>query len=95
MLRVKIKDLYQNPFLKREFEDKEKIFNEVIDNTSKLNQTSIIAGLRPSFLNELPNIENKMFLERLKDIDVSKADIFGLSKKIPLESPEWKFENEE
>ena len=60
-----------------------------------INQASLKARLKPTFLNELPNFENNLFLERLKEIDVSKADIFGFSKKIPLENPEWKFEEGE
>jgi hypothetical protein len=46
-------------------------------------------------VNEIPNFENKMFKDRLKEIDIAKSDLFGISKKIPLESPEWKFEEED
>jgi hypothetical protein len=36
-----------------------------------------------------------MFLERLNEIDVSKADVLGFSKKIKLEDPECKVNQEE
>lgn len=50
---------------------------------------------KPSFINEIPNFKNKLFLERSKELDISKEDNYGITKKIPLESSEWKFEEEE
>ncbi|MFX1575010.1 MAG: hypothetical protein ACFFB0_19910 [Promethearchaeota archaeon] len=49
---------------------------------------------KPPLINEIPDFQNKLFLERTKEIDISNEDIFGISKKIQLESPEWKFEEE-
>ncbi|MDX1799180.1 MAG: hypothetical protein R3255_11065 [Candidatus Lokiarchaeia archaeon] len=50
---------------------------------------------KPNFINEIPNFKNKLFLERSKELDISKEDNYGITKKIPLERPEWKFEEEE
>lgn len=50
---------------------------------------------KPFLINEVPNFRNKLFLERFKNLDISKEDNFGITKKIPLESPEWEFEEEE
>lgn len=50
---------------------------------------------KPSFINEIPNFRNELFLERSKDLDIAKEDNYGITKKIPLESPEWKFEEED
>jgi len=46
-------------------------------------------------VNEIPNFENKLFLKRAEELDISKDDNFGIDKKIPLESPEWQFEEED
>jgi len=50
---------------------------------------------KPTLLTDLPNFKNNKFQERLDEIDISKSDVFGISKKMPLESPEWKFEKED
>ncbi len=71
---------------------KEKILNNS-DRFPKLNNLNPIEKI--TFLNEIPVFKNKMFLERLKEIDLKNPDKFGISKKIALESPEWKFNYEE
>jgi len=50
---------------------------------------------KPKLLNEIPNFDNKMLSERLKEIEISKSDIFGISKRVSLESPEFKLKKEE
>ena len=59
-----------------------------------MNPKFINPVLKPGTLNELPSFENRMFQDRMKEIDLDKSDIFGISKKIPLENPEWNFEEE-
>jgi len=50
---------------------------------------------KPPLINEIPYFQNKLFLERIKELKISNEDTFGISKKIKLESPEWKFEEED
>ncbi|MFX1366566.1 MAG: hypothetical protein ACFFCE_01255 [Promethearchaeota archaeon] len=47
------------------------------------------------FINNVPNFRNKLFIERTEELDISKVDIYGISKILPLERPEWKFEKED
>ncbi|MFX1387655.1 MAG: hypothetical protein ACFE9M_10610 [Promethearchaeota archaeon] len=61
----------------------------------KTNPTPPNPILKPSFINEIPNFRNELFLERFKYLDITKEDNYQITKKIPLESPEWKFEEEE
>ena len=74
---------------------KDKFLNDLIPNKAQSNSSLINIIPKPNFVNEIPNFENKMFRDRLKEIDISKSDLFGISKKIPLETPEWKFEEED
>ena len=50
---------------------------------------------KPLLINQVPNFKNEFFLERFKDLDISKEDKYGITKKIHLENPEWEFEEEE
>ena len=50
---------------------------------------------KPFLINEIPNFRNELFLKRFKDLDISKEDNYGITKKIPLENPEWEFEEED
>jgi hypothetical protein len=61
----------------------------------KSNHNPPILLLKPSLLNEIPNYRNELFLERFKDLDIGKEDNYGIMKKIPLQNPEWKFEEED
>ena len=85
----------KSPFFRRGNRLQEKLSKEVTAAKLKVNHPSLNLISRPVFINEIPHFENKIFLERAKNLDISKDDNFGISKKIPLESPEWQFEEEE
>ncbi len=85
----------ENSFIKHYFNKKEKFLNDLIPNKGYPNINRINIIPKPNLMNNLPNFKNKMFIERLKEIDISKSDLFGISKKIPLESPEWKFKDKD
>ena len=84
-----------SPFFKRDNRLQEMLSKDIT--TKKLNITHPSLNLisKPPFINEIPHFENKLFLQRAKELDISKDDNYGISKKIPLENPEWKFEEEE
>jgi hypothetical protein len=47
------------------------------------------------FINELPEFKNTMFIKRMNEIDINNPNKYQLSKKIPLESPDWKLKTEQ
>ena len=49
----------------------------------------------PTLINDIPKFENRVFLKRINELDITKEDVFGISKKIPLEQPGWRFEEED
>lgn len=49
----------------------------------------------PTLINDIPKFENRMFLNRINELDVTKEDAFGISKKVPLEKSGWRFEEED
>ena len=84
----------ENPFFKKNLISKNNLANELINKRLNLNPAPLNLIPKPNLINQVPNFENKMFLDRLKELDLDKGDILGIPKKIPLESPEWKFEEE-
>lgn len=49
----------------------------------------------PTLINDIPKFENRVFLKRINELDITKEDVFGITKKIPLEQPGWRFEEED
>lgn len=84
----------ENPLFKKNYRDDQEILKELLP--KKVNSNSNLINLisRPNLFNEIPNFKNKMFSERLNELDLTKFDKFGISKKTSLESPEWKFEKD-
>ena len=84
-----------SPFFNRDNRLQEKLLNDITAKKMNISHPSLNLIPKPPSINEAPNFENKMFLERAKELDISKDDKFGFSKTIPLESTEWQFEEEE
>jgi len=82
----------ENPFFKKNAKLNNEISKDIIP--KKLNGFSTSLQI-PPLINQIPDFQNRLFLERTKDLAISKDDTFGISKKIQLESPEWKFEEED
>lgn len=85
----------ENPIFKKNSYLKEGLEKELTNKRINLTHNKFNLIPKPNLINEIPNFANKMFLERLKELDLGKSDILGLPKKIPLENPEWKFEEED
>ncbi len=85
----------ENPFFKKNLKLKDNLVNELTNKRLNLNHAPLNLIPKPHLINQIPNFENKMFLDRLKELDLDKGDILGIPKKIPLENPEWKFEEED
>ena len=80
-----------NPHLEHLFSENNNLQNELISkNDVNLNPRLINLIPKPNVINEIPSFKNQLFLERLREIDISKSDVFGISKKIGLLSSELK-----
>ena len=89
----------QNNFLKPEhllfkqdYNNKQELIKNITLKKSPLTPESIS---KPNLITDLPSFENKMFSERLNEIDLSKSDKFGITKKELLGSPELRYYREE
>jgi len=79
--------------LSRNINLEKKLIEEITLKKSNPHPPNLIS--KPRFINEIPNFKNELFLERSKALDIVKEDNYGIIKKIPLENPEWKFEEED
>ncbi|MFW9940498.1 MAG: hypothetical protein ACFFFT_05615 [Candidatus Thorarchaeota archaeon] len=84
----------ESPFFRSDNRLQDKVLKEITKNKMEINHPSLNLIAKPTLLNEIPNFENKILLERAKELDISKDDNFGITKRISLENPEWKFEEE-
>lgn len=84
----------ENPLFRKNYHDDQEILKGLLPKKVNSNSNPINSISRPNLINEIPNFKNKMLSERLNELDLTKFDKFGISKKTPLESSEWKFEEE-
>ena len=84
-----------SPFFKRDNRLQEMLSEDITAKKLNITHPSLNLISKPPLINETPHFENKIFLERAKELDISRDDNYGISKKIPLENPEWQFEEEE
>jgi len=84
-----------NPFFNKNDRLENKIAGEITAKRLDIIHPPVSPISKPFLINEIPSFENKILFDRFQELDISKEDNFGISKKIPLESPEWKFEEEE
>ena len=84
-----------NPLMEENTNNNEDILNNLTPNSTRFKLKSINTIPTANLLNPIPNFENKMFSERLGELNINKSDLFKISKKVPLESPELKLKKEE
>lgn len=77
-----------NSFSKLNLNDEDKLYEELKTSLPNFNKNITNLITTPRTLNNLPNFENKMLLERLDETDISKSNIFKFSKKTSLANPE-------
>ncbi len=85
----------EHPLFQQESKKKGELIKEILHIQPPLIHNPINNIIKPKNINELPNFKNKLFLERLNELDVSKLDTFGITKKIPLDVPELKLKKKE
>ncbi|MFX1366626.1 MAG: hypothetical protein ACFFCE_16770 [Promethearchaeota archaeon] len=78
------------------FENNRNLEDKFISNITpkKTGQHFPIFRSKPHFINEIPDFKNKLFYERVKELNLIKEDNYKILKRISLENPEWKFEEE-
>ena len=84
----------ENPIFRKNYSGDKEILKEILPQKVNINSNPINLISRPNLINEIPNFKNKMLSDRLNELDLTKFDKFGISKKTPLENPEWKFEKD-
>ena len=98
---IKIDNLYNKslksgyPLFKAKSREYDTLINETTPTFPDLHKSSINIIPTPRLLNKLPSFENKALLDRLGEIEISKSDIFKISKRDSLASPEWKIEEKD
>lgn len=91
--QTRIKSEY--PFFIGNSKENENLINDLKPILPEMHKNSINLISTPKILNQLPNFQNKMLLDRMKEIGISKSNIFKLLKENDLASPEWKPYNED
>ena len=94
-LRPNNKDFLKikHPLFKNNRDLDEKLISEITSKKKGLHSPTFIS--KPRFINEIPNFRNEFFYERVKELDLTKVENYKISKKLLLENPEWKFEEED
>ena len=98
---LKINKLYNkdlkpyNPHFVQYNTKNEDFLNDLRPQKEHLNLNISDAFLKPNLLNEIPNFKSNLLLDRLKELDITNSDIYEISKRRSLKSPELKLEKEE
>ncbi len=92
---VKIENLRPgNPFFKNYIE-KKKQSEEYLTKNNTILRPNIINPLPvPNLITKIPTFENKDFMKKLDALDLKGLDPHGISKKIKLESPTVKLDED-
>ena len=92
---LNLKDLHlnelkpENTYFKQDSDEKKRFIKEAIPESKIKPPISINIVPTPKLLNDKPDFKNRLFNERIKELDITKSDVFKISKKIKLESPEF------
>ena len=84
----------ENPFFKKYLANKNQT-EEDLNKTNKILQPHLINPLpTPNLINKIPNFENQEFSKKLDGLNIEKLDIYGVSKKVELENPNLKLDDD-
>jgi hypothetical protein len=98
---LKINELYNNelkpynPHFEQYNIENEDFLKDLRPQKEHLNLNISNAFPKPNLLNEIPNFKSNLLLDRLKELDITNSDIYEISKRRSLKSPELKLEKEE
>ena len=82
----------ENPFYKKDQENKGKFLEDLLPHRKVSSPISPNIIPKANLITEIPDLTNKLFEARLRELDITKSDTFGISKKVKLEKPEYKLE---
>jgi len=97
----KINELYNsdlkpyNSLIESKNHNKGDILRNLTPHNTHFKLDSINVVPEAKLLNRIPTFENKMFSERLSELNLGKSDLLKITKKVTLESPEMKLKDEE
>jgi len=95
-LKVNTDDLRpENPFFSKHLIQKEKIETELEPSKNFLRPNLIHRLPKPNLINDVPDFESHLNIERINEHDLDKYDEYGITKKISLGNPELKLKEEE
>ena len=84
----------ENPFFKKHLSNKNRT-EEYLTKSNKLLQPHLINPLpTPNLINTVPNFESKELRTKLNELDIEKLDTYGVSKKVKLEKPNLKLDDD-
>ena len=90
---VKIENIRpENPFFQKHIENKKQSEDYLTKKNSLLSPNLINPLPVPNLINKIPNFENKDFMKKLDMLNVKGLDTHGISKKVNLESPTVKLD---
>ncbi|MFX0188276.1 MAG: hypothetical protein ACFE8A_11140 [Candidatus Hodarchaeota archaeon] len=98
---LKINKLYNNelkpynPHFEQYNIENEDFLKDLRPQKEYLNLNISNAFPKLNLLNEIPNFKSNLLLDRLKELDITNSDIYEISKRRSLKSPELKLEKEE
>ena len=84
----------ENPFFRNHIKNKKQNEEYISKNNTLLNPNLINPLPVPNLINKIPTFENKDFMKKLDALDLKGLDPHGISKKIKLESPTVKLDEE-
>ena len=84
----------ENPFFKKHMENKKQSEEYLTPKNTLLSPNLINPLPVPNLINSIPNFENKDFMKKLDALNLEGLDPHGISKKIKLESPTVKLDEE-
>ena len=84
----------ENPFYKKYLVNKNQT-GEDLTKTGKLLKPHLINPLpTPNLINTLPNFENNELIKKLDGLNIERIDVYGVSKKVELENPNLKLDED-
>ena len=84
----------ENPFYKKYLAEKNQTEEDLTKNNNLLQPHLINPLPTPNLINQIPNFENKEFIDRLDDLNIKRLDKYGVSKKVKLKSPDLKLDDD-
>ena len=84
----------ENPFLKKHIENQKQSGLHLSRNNPLLNPNLINPLPKPNLINKIPDFKNQDFSKKLDELSLTGLDTHGISKKVNLESPTVKLDED-